>query len=228
MPRATAGRLQQRLLSDTFSLLSLLSILISTYLCSQPFFLQLESRLVSFESRGQRVHHESSFFLRVVFFFLSHPQRRDNISVARERASVHDKLSHDVCVCVCVYAREREREREIVARSHRHRPANANGSTKVIIASQRGRRNTWPLIIEMSAYLARRWNRVSRAAVPAYTAGVASCSMPRVLKNPPGKSSILALLCPPFLWDDRFNFAGIEARVSDKTGLILGRSPSFR
>ena len=157
-------------------------------------------------------------------FFLTHS---DEIILAW-RGNVHrftiNYLTMCVCVCVCM----REREREIVARSHRHRPANANGSTKVIIASQRGRRNTWPLIIEMSAYLARRWNRVSRAAVPAYTAGVASCSMPRVLKNPPGKSSILALLCPPFLWDDRFNFAGIEARVSDKTGLILGRSPSFR
>lgn len=72
--------------------------------------------------------------------------------------------------------------------SHRRRPASVNRSAKVIIASQRAaRRNTWPLIIEMSAYLARRWNRVSRVAVSAYTVPRTAGLLDRVGKNRPGK-----------------------------------------
>lgn len=86
---------------------------------------------------------------------------------------------------------------------HRRRPVNANGLAEVIIASQRARSNTWLLIIEMSAYLARRWNRVSRAAVsgtPAVLCSLVSWSgLPdRGRKNRAGKSTI-----PVFIRDTR-------------------------
>ena len=137
-----------------------LSILFSSS-SSSRFCLSFSNlnRFVSFEQRsrasGTRILSSSSSFL-----LSSRSQRRDNI-----RGNVHRFAINYPAACVC--ARDR-----CVPRLHRRRPANANGSPKVIIASQRARRNTWPLIIEMSAYLAHRWNRVSRAAVSAYTARV--------------------------------------------------------
>ena len=94
---------------------SLLPILISVSSLLSVFSLSFSKSSLVRRSRGYRepriLFPSSSSFFLTLFLAL---QRRDNIRVAQERASVRDKLFRDVCVCVYVRERERERERERV------------------------------------------------------------------------------------------------------------------